>query len=307
VRCDPHGVPLARGPRDDLARGPDVIDCATLAVPGPVGRLVDLDLDRGVDPVRQLPAADEDPAVGPGGHLELQIQDEVPVLIPGPEIPPAQALQHALHVPPTAGLERRVGQIVREERLPTRGMKPAGRLVEEGRAPGDLAHVVLPVGLVLNGKDPPEPLPVQLSQGLGGPVDPRAPDHVPGLVPGPVEVLEVDGPDAALQLLQAGHGIQAGPDPMARVRARPDPCAATLARGQDDVGVPVVRGPGVVVDADADPVLLTEPVEHRHRGLVRLCLDRLDPHLLGERKHLAAALLVLGQVRHAEVDQLHTV
>ena len=72
------------------------------------------------------------------------------------------------------------------------------------------------------------------------------------------EVLEMNGQDVTIELLQAFHRIQAGTDPMADIGAGSQQRPATLDRGQDDGRIPVVVGFLMFVDGHFDVVFLAQ-------------------------------------------------
>ena len=79
---------------------------------------------------------------------------------------------------------------------------------------------------------------------------------------------------------------------MARIRTGADPLAAALADLQHGLGVPVVRGLRVIVQRDVQLVLFAEFVQRIEGVLAGFRHDRLDTHVLGELKRLAAGIAI---------------
>ena len=77
-----------------------------------------------------------------------------------------------------------------------------------------------------------------------------------------VQVFEMEIDDPPFQLFQTLERVQPRAQPVASVGTGPDAFAAALAHLQHGVGVPIVRGVGVVVDGEVDPVLVAKFLDH---------------------------------------------
>jgi len=90
-RHNRHAVPFARLLDDLFGRGKAVVDrTALMLVRLPVGiivvRIMDLNLNTGVQPFLDIGGANEDAAVGSFGDFEFKVEDEIAVLVLRPDV-----------------------------------------------------------------------------------------------------------------------------------------------------------------------------------------------------------------------------
>ena len=109
--------------------------------------------------------------------------------------------------------------------------------------------------------------------------------------------------DPPLKHLQGLHRVDPAAHPVPGVGAGPNPRIAALHGLEHHLGVPVLRGPRVIVQGDVNAVLLGELVEQVESVRRRLGHDRLQAHVLGELEDAAGLLLVGGQAHHAVVQR----
>lgn len=118
------------------------------------------------------------------------------------------------------------------------------------------------------------------------------------------KVLEMQADDPSMEFLEAFDRVQAGTLPMPDIGANTDERRTVLDGREDEVGVPVMVGPGMLVDCNLDVVFLAKFFDGVHGGVLRLGDKGVNAGLFCEFKNLAALRLVRGKQDDADVDEL---
>ena len=251
---------------------------------------------------------DEDAAICLLIELELEVEYEIAILCLRPDIIAALInREHAVFHFPAVRFRDAVGEIRKQQVGPSTLLQGSCFFIEELDTFADLGNRIFPIVLIFDREHPAEFLLVQLFQDRFHVADAGSPRNIVRLhVAKFVQVLEMQADDMSLEHLDAVDRLDAAACPVTDIGTGADPGCAVPGHLQHKVGTPVMRRLGMIVDGHLDVVFLAEALDHVEGIFRRLRDDRLNSHVFRKLENLPALLLVIGELGHAEVHQLHS-